>query len=78
MLQSQIKLKYLFHKLEVLKMDKMSLETFKIDEIGRNEQVLSQKMTNIDQLIESRKKRIESLSMIKSNLKSIHTKLSKL
>lgn len=59
-------------------MDKMSLETFKIDEIGRNEQVLSQKMTNIDQLIESRKKRIESLSMIKSNLKSIHTKLSKL
>ena len=39
-LQAQIKLKYLYHKLEVIKMDKMSLETFRQNEMALYEETL--------------------------------------
>lgn len=59
-------------------MDKFSLEGYKKEEQAREEAILEQKMTNINNMLESRKKRIESLSLIKSNLENIHRKLTEI
>jgi len=57
-------------------MDQLNLKTYQADETIRNEDILGDKIKHVDELISSRKKRIESLSMIKSNLKNIYLKLS--